>query len=132
MILIFTQRKTIGLAYHFVDRSESHLRHNFTKFFRQKVKQVDHIFRFASKQGTEFFILGSYAHGASIQMALPHHDTTRSNQRSRSNTPLFCAKQGSNGQIATGPYLPVCLQHYPTAKFVSHQSLLRFSKSKFP
>ena len=57
-------------------------------------------------------------------MALPHHDTTHSDERRRGKTPLLRAEQAGNGNIAASADLTVGLHSDAAAKVVEHERLV--------
>mmetsp|Transcript_51252 Transcript_51252/g.116742 ORF Transcript_51252/g.116742 Transcript_51252/m.116742 type:complete len:220 (-) Transcript_51252:3061-3720(-) len=76
--------------------------------------------------------LGSDAHGAGVQVALPHHVATHGNQWSSGEPEELSAEQRSNNHIATVPQLAVGLQRHTPAQTVEHESLVGLGQAEFP
>src|SRR5262245_35739807 len=117
---------------HIGQGSEPQLGHDLPQFFSDVEEEVDDMLGLAGELLAKHWILCGYAHWAGVEVALPHHDASGSNQRSGGETKLFSAKQSSDRDIATRLQLTVGLNHNPPAQIVHHQYLLRLSQPKFP
>ena len=63
-------------------------------------------------------------------MALSHHSTAHSNQRSGRKAPFLSAHHASNGNVATSPDLTVGLHGHATTQVVEHKRLIGLGETK--
>ena len=64
----------VDAADHFVDGAEAELRHVLAHLLGDKEEEVDDVLGRAGKARAQDRVLRGDAHGASIQVALAHHD----------------------------------------------------------
>src|SRR5438874_5944386 len=77
----------------------THARQALAYFSRQPPEKGLNHFRFPCKTGAQFFILRRDAHRASVQVTLPRHHATESEQSSRAEAKFVGAKQSSKDHI---------------------------------
>lgn len=99
-------------AHHLIDRTETKTGHDASQFFSQVEEEVNlardegyrmirssstadltiskrfpsthHMLRLSRELGSKDWVLRSYTDGASVEMALPHHDASHSDKSRRS------------------------------------------------
>ena len=122
----------IDAAHHFVEGAEAQLRHVLADLLGDEEKEIDDVLGLALEFCAQSRILGSDAHGASIEMALAHHDAAHGHQRGGGEAEFLRAEQRGDHDVAAGLQLAVGLHADAPAQIVHHQHLLRFSESQFP
>mmetsp|Transcript_12088 Transcript_12088/g.17723 ORF Transcript_12088/g.17723 Transcript_12088/m.17723 type:complete len:263 (+) Transcript_12088:1018-1806(+) len=122
----------LSLADHILHLSVSQLGHSFPNFLSHQKEIVHDMLWLSRKFAPELFILRSDTYGACIQVALTHHDTSHSNQRSGSKAKLLGSKQTRYGNITTSFDLPISLQLDAITETIQYQCLLCFSKTELP
>ena len=124
--------QSINSTNHLVDRAKTEFCHDLSRFFGDHEQIVDHVFRFAFEFLTQLFILRRDPNGASVQMALAHHDAAERNQRCGCETVFFGSEQGRDHDVATGFQLAICLQSNAAAKIVHYQRLMCIGDTQLP
>eukprot|EP00967_Tisochrysis_lutea_P075910 scaffold102444_cov32-Tisochrysis_lutea.AAC.3 len=109
-VCIGVNTQHVGAADHLGQRAEAHLRHVAADLFGEKEEEVHDMFGFASELGTQLGVLGGNAHGARVQVALPHHDTAKRDERRRGEAELLRAEEGRNGNVLARLELAIGLQ----------------------
>ncbi len=79
------------------------------------------MFRFAGELGAKFGVLRRHTDWASIEMALAHHDTSQSDQRSCRKTEFLGAKQSGDDHIASRLQSAVGLKNHAASEVVENQ-----------
>ena len=103
--------KTLHVSDHFLDRAKSELRHQFTHFFSDEFKEINHELWLASKALAQLWVLRRDTNWTGIQMTHPHHHAAGNNQRRRCKTKLLSAKQRRNHNVPAGLQLTISLYH---------------------
>ena len=67
-----------------------------------------------------------------LTVALPHHDASHGNQRSRGEAPLFSTKHTCDGNIATRANLAVGLDSDTSSEIVEDKGLVGLGETKLP
>src|SRR5580704_15555506 len=99
----------VNAPHHFVHGPEPELRHPLPDFLGDIEEKVDDVFRRSRKFLAEHRILRRDAHGASVEMALAHHDAAHRDQRCGGESEFFRSQQGSDSDVAAGLQLAVGL-----------------------
>ena len=87
---------------------------------------------FAGELRAQLRILRRDAHGAGIEVALPHHHAPRRDERRGGEPEFVGAEQGTDDDVATGLQLAVHLEPHGGAQTVEQQRLLRLGESHLP
>src|SRR5512145_3485360 len=77
----------------FLKFPESHLCHDLANFCGQKPEVIDQVLGLSREAFAHFRILGGYANGTGIQMALAHHDASEHDERTGSKSEFLSSKQ---------------------------------------
>ena len=77
-------------------------------------------------------VLGGDAHRAGVEVADPHHDAARHDQRGGGEAELLGPEQGADDHVAAGLQLAVHLDHDAVAQPVEHQGLLGLGQAELP
>lgn len=115
------------MADHFINRSESKLRHDGAKFVGDVIEEIDNVFWGALKLLAQLRILSCNPDRASIELwftsakfkwmvmttyvAFSHHDTPHRNEGRRGKPPFFSAEEAGNGDISASSQLAVGLDY---------------------
>src|SRR5581483_7197333 len=94
MLDSFAHLDAVHAADHLVHAPETELRHQQSNLFGHEEEVVDDILGLALEFGSKGRVLGGDSDGASIQMALAHHDAAHRHQRSGGESELFGTQQG--------------------------------------
>ena len=122
----------VDAADHLIHRPEAHFRHDRAEFFGDEKEIIDHMLRLTSEALAQNGVLRRDPDGTGVQMAFPHHDATRCNQRRSGKTELIRAQQRPDGHIAPSAQPAVHLNRNPATQIVQEQSLLCLRQPDFP
>ena len=78
---------------------------------------------------TQFGILGSHTHRASVEIALTHHHTTQHDQHGSSESELIGTQQSHQHNVASCLYLAIHLEPHLPTKSVAYQCLLGLAQT---
>ena len=124
--------QAIRAADHLVHRPESEFRHQLAHVFGDEPEVVLDELRLAGELLAQLRILGRDADRAGIQVADPHHDAARHDQRGGRESELLGAEQRRDHHVAPGAQLAVRLHDDAVAQPVEHQHLLGLGQAQFP
>src|SRR5260221_13647031 len=124
--------EAIHAANHFVDFSESQLRHDEAEGLGDIEQEINYVFGLARELPAKFRIWRRNAYWASVQMAFAHHDAAHRDQRRGGKSELLGAQESGDRDVAPGLQLAVYLHANAAAQIVHDQNLLRLRKPEFP
>src|SRR4051794_36434544 len=110
---------------HLVHCAEAQLRHQLPDLLREVEEEVDNMLRRPSELLSKLRILGCDTDRAGIQVTLPHHDATQSNERCGRETEFLSTQQSGDHDVPTRLQFTVNLYANTAAQVVHHQHLLR-------
>ena len=113
-------------------RTEPELREIFTHLFRDELEEVDDELRAPVVALAQHRVLGRDPDRAGVEMADPHHDAARHDQRRRREAELLGAEQRGDDDVAPGLQLAVGLHDDAIAQAVEQQRLLRLRQAELP
>src|SRR5204863_7855571 len=100
--------------------------------FGDELEEVDDELRLAGEPLAQLRILRRDTDRTGVEMADPHHDATRHDERRGGEAELLRTEQRSDHDIATGLQLAVGLYDDAVAQAVEQQGLLRFGETELP
>ena len=112
--------------------AKAHGRHQLAHFLGHEEEVVDDMLRLALEALPELRVLRGHTHGASVQVALAHHDAARSDQRCRGKADLVSTQQRRDHDVAARADAAVGLHRDAAAQVVGHQRLLSLSQADLP
>ena len=122
----------IAAADHFIDRAEAELGHDLSALFGDEEEVIDHVLGLAGEFLSQLRVLSGHAHGASVEMALAHHDAAERDQRGRRESELFGPQHAGDHDVAARLQLAVGLQADAAAQIVEDQGLVRLGDAQLP
>ena len=120
------------MADHFVHSAEAERGHDLAHLLGKHEAEVDDMLGLASELLAEDGVLRGDADGASVQVALAHHDAPHHDQGGRRHAVLLRAEEGCDRQVATRLQGSVRLHDDPAAQVVQDERLVRLGQSKLP
>ena len=99
---------------------------------RDEHHEVDHVLGLALELLAQLRVLGRDPDRAGIEMADPHHDAARGDQRRGREAEFLGAEQRRDRHVAAGLELAVGLDADAPAQIVQHQGLLGLGQAQLP
>mmetsp|Transcript_60244 Transcript_60244/g.196909 ORF Transcript_60244/g.196909 Transcript_60244/m.196909 type:complete len:370 (+) Transcript_60244:3027-4136(+) len=106
--------------------------HDFTCVLRYHEEEIDEVLRLTRELLTQLRILCCHTYGASVEMALPHHDAAQDDERRGGHCNLLRTQERGHDDVAARSDLPVRLHSDPVAQAVEHQRLVRLGHADLP
>ena len=123
----------IGTANQIHQPLHAQLRHEFTRFLRDKLEVVGHAVRqTVVVVFTQLLVLGCYAGRTVVEMANAEIFTAQRHHRTGAEAEAFCAENRRFNNIASGFQTAVDLQANLMTQTVGHQRLLGFHQAQLP
>ena len=97
-----------------------------------ELEEVDHELRLAVEPLAQLRVLGGHPDRAGVQVADPHHDAARHDQRRAREAELLGAEQRGDDHVPAGLELAVGLDHDPVPQPGPEQGLLGFGQAQLP
>ena len=123
------QADEFRVAHDVIQPAEAHLCQILAHLLRQEAEIVDHIFIVPTELLSQFGILRSYAHWASVCVAFAHHHTSQHDEGKRAKGKLVGTQQSHCYHIPAGLQLAVSLQAHLMTQTVEGKCLLCFTQS---
>mmetsp|Transcript_9325 Transcript_9325/g.18389 ORF Transcript_9325/g.18389 Transcript_9325/m.18389 type:complete len:622 (-) Transcript_9325:3164-5029(-) len=111
------------------ESKESHVRANVLS---KELEEVHHVLRLANKLGAELRVLGCDTDGTCVEVALTHHDASKSNKRGGTEATLLGTEKSGDDNITTSLHLTVSLETHARTEVVHNESLLSLGDTKLP
>src|SRR5690606_37577762 len=117
---------------HLLDGAEAHLGHDLAQFLGDEEEVVDDVLGLAGEARAQHRVLRCDADRTSVEVALPHHDAARGDQRRGGEAELVRTEQRADGDVTAGPEAAVDLHRNAAAQIVEQQRLLGLCEANFP
>src|SRR6478609_669716 len=115
-----------------IQRAEPERREDLPYLFCNVLEESDDEFRLAGEATSQLRVLGRDANRTGVEMANPHHDAPRHDERGGREAVLFSTQQRGDDDIATGLHRAVDLDRDAVPKPVEQQGLLGLGQAEFP
>ena len=113
-------------------RAEAELGEQLAHLLGDVLEEVDDVLGLAGVALAQHRVLRRDAHRAGVEVADPHHDAARDDQRRRREAELLGAEQRGDDDVAAGLELAVGLDDDPVAQAVEQQRLLGLGEAELP
>ena len=108
------------------------LGHDLAHLLGDELEEVDDELRLAAEACPQLGVLGGHTDRARVEVADPHHDAARHDERRGGEAVLLGAEQRGDDDVAAGLHLAVGLHDDAVAQTVEQQRLLRLGEAEFP
>src|SRR3954447_27017933 len=115
-----------------VEGAETERSEQLAYLFRDELEEVDDELRLAVEAFAQLRVLRRNTNRAGVEMADPHHDAARDDERRSGETELLRTEQRSDHHVAAGLQLTIGLYDEAVPKAVEEQRLLRLREPELP
>ena len=122
----------LHLPDHFVERPIAQFGHQLAHFVGDVEEIIDDVLGRALEALAQHRVLGRHAHGAGVEVAYPHHDAARRDQRRGREAELIGAEQRADHDVAPGAHAAVDLHRDASAQPVGDQRLVGLGEADLP
>mmetsp|Transcript_89151 Transcript_89151/g.212861 ORF Transcript_89151/g.212861 Transcript_89151/m.212861 type:complete len:217 (-) Transcript_89151:3518-4168(-) len=110
----------LGVANELVHVPEAHLGHEHSHLFSNEQEIVHNVLGKPFEFLPQHRVLGGNAYGASVEVALAHHDAAHSDERGSGKAKSLRAQQGRNDHIPARAQLAIRFQGHAAPEAVEH------------
>ena len=128
----FLHVQLVDAADHVIELAEAEIRHDLPQLLGDEEEEIDDVLGLALELFPQGRVLRGDADGASVEVALAHHDAAQRHQRHSGETELLRPQQRGDRDVTAGGQLAVDLHANTAAQVVHHEHLLRLGKTQLP
>mmetsp|Transcript_74396 Transcript_74396/g.215038 ORF Transcript_74396/g.215038 Transcript_74396/m.215038 type:complete len:532 (+) Transcript_74396:2125-3720(+) len=122
----------VSAAHQLVESPAAERCHDAASVLSDHEEVVDEVLRLPRELFPQLRVLRGNAHGASVEVALPHHDATQRDERGGRQRHLLGPEQRGNDDVAAGAELTVGLHGDAVPEAVKNQSLVSLRDADLP